>query len=232
VIETDPKNTRYVVKEGAKQKDEEWDPEENGGFAIHDNDKANVEDPLAALEKSTEAQNHAKNVQLPRLEALQSVSEHYNADPFTLSRLVRKRFREEKKVEKRKRAEDDAVKGRYALPEDLTLVPDDDSIRDEARDEFAKARRDFLADEDAKRRRLVAESGPPIFNKGLPGSAGLRGLTGRSRTSNAGSLGEIKALSSLRSKLLLSTSKRSDPFLQQSRSKPPDAKALGVNLKR
>lgn len=28
-------NTRYVVKEGARQKDEEWDPEENGGFAIH-----------------------------------------------------------------------------------------------------------------------------------------------------------------------------------------------------
>lgn len=200
-------------------------------FYKTDNDKASVEDPLAALEKSTEAQNHAKNVQLPRLEALQSVSEHYNADPFTLSRLVRKRFREEKKVEKRKRDADDAVKGRYALPEDLTLVPDDESIRDEARDEFAKARREYLADEDAKRRRLVAESGPPIITKGLSGSAGLRGLTGRSKISNAGSSNEMKT-SSLRSKLLLSTSKRSDPFLQQSRSKPPDAKALGVNLKR
>lgn len=28
-------NTRYVVVSGARQKDEEWDPEENGGFAIH-----------------------------------------------------------------------------------------------------------------------------------------------------------------------------------------------------
>lgn len=28
-------NTRYVVESGARQKDEEWDPEENGGFAIH-----------------------------------------------------------------------------------------------------------------------------------------------------------------------------------------------------
>lgn len=145
---------------------------------------------------------------------------------------MRKRFREEKKVEKRKRDADDAVKGRYALPEDLTLVPDDESIRDEARDEFAKARREYLADEDAKRRRLVAESGPPIITKGLSGSAGLRGLTGRSKISNAGSSNEMKTLSSLRSKLLLSTSKRSDPFLQQSRSKPPGAKALGVNLKR
>lgn len=30
-----PQNTRYVVVSGARQKDEEWDPEENGGFAIH-----------------------------------------------------------------------------------------------------------------------------------------------------------------------------------------------------
>ena len=28
-------NTRYVVISGARQKDEEWNLEENGGFAIH-----------------------------------------------------------------------------------------------------------------------------------------------------------------------------------------------------
>ena len=28
-------NTRYVVVSGARQKDEDWDPAENGGFAIH-----------------------------------------------------------------------------------------------------------------------------------------------------------------------------------------------------
>lgn len=28
-------NTRYVVVSGARQKDEEWNPEEHGGFAIH-----------------------------------------------------------------------------------------------------------------------------------------------------------------------------------------------------
>jgi coiled-coil domain-containing protein 130 len=28
-------NTRYVVAAGARKKDEDWDPEENGGFAIH-----------------------------------------------------------------------------------------------------------------------------------------------------------------------------------------------------
>ena len=34
-IETDPKNTQYVVTSGARKKDEDWDPEEHGGFAIH-----------------------------------------------------------------------------------------------------------------------------------------------------------------------------------------------------
>ena len=28
-------NTRYIVTSGARQKDEDWNPEENGGFAIH-----------------------------------------------------------------------------------------------------------------------------------------------------------------------------------------------------
>ena len=30
-----PQNTRYIVASGARKKDEDWDPEENGGFAIH-----------------------------------------------------------------------------------------------------------------------------------------------------------------------------------------------------
>jgi coiled-coil domain-containing protein 130 len=28
-------NTRYVVVSGARRKEEDWDPAENGGFAVH-----------------------------------------------------------------------------------------------------------------------------------------------------------------------------------------------------
>ena len=28
-------NTKYIVTSGARQKDEDWDPEDNGGFAVH-----------------------------------------------------------------------------------------------------------------------------------------------------------------------------------------------------
>ena len=33
-IQTDPQNTRYVVVSGARRKEEDWDPEENGGYAV------------------------------------------------------------------------------------------------------------------------------------------------------------------------------------------------------
>ena len=200
-----------------------------------DNDKAGPVDPLAALEKSTEAQNHANNVQVPRLEALQSASDHYNADPFTLSSRLRKRFREEKKVEKRKRDADDAVKSRYALPEDLALVPDDDSIREEARGEFSRARLEHHADEDAKRRRTAAVLGQMTLGKSHSGSTGVR--NGTKQSSSQVTLTSERArpeLSSLRSKLLQNTTRRSDPFLRETRpiTKPSGARALGITLKR
>ncbi|KAK2463471.1 hypothetical protein APHAL10511_004557 [Amanita phalloides] len=139
-IQTDPKNTRYVVVSGARQKDEDWNPEENGGFAVHDTDKPASEDPLAALEKSTEAQNYVTKVQAPRLEELQHVSQRYNADPYAHSLRVRKRFRGEKKVEQEKQRADDALKSRYGLPASLTLLEDDKRARQEAREQWQRER--------------------------------------------------------------------------------------------
>lgn len=36
------KNTRYVVKSGARQQEVDWDPEENGGFAVHGNSSETI----------------------------------------------------------------------------------------------------------------------------------------------------------------------------------------------
>jgi len=141
-IQTDPKNTRYVVTSGARQKDEDWNPEENGGFAVFDTDKPTSSgDPLAALEKSTVAQNYVAKVQAPRLDELQQVSQHYDADPYTHSLRVRKRFREERKVEKQKQKADDQLKGRYGLPASLTLLEDDATSKQEAREQWLREKR-------------------------------------------------------------------------------------------
>ena len=99
-------------------------------------------DPLIALEKSVDSQNFATKVQAPRIEQLQNMSEHYNADPYAHSLRLRKRFREEKKVEKQKEEADNHIKARYGLPSELSLLRDDDTSIQEASDAWAKARSD------------------------------------------------------------------------------------------
>ncbi|TFK70304.1 DUF572-domain-containing protein [Pluteus cervinus] len=201
-IHTDPKNTRYVVVSGARQKDEEWNPEENGGFAIHDTEQAAAPlDPLAALEKTTDAKHHVEKVQVPRIESLQQLSEHYNADPYSLSSKVRKRFREDKKVEKLKQKADDELKGRYGLPETLSLAQEDEESRQAAKDEWDKGVRELELRRQAKRQRMALQG--PLSS------------SSRTQTRSSGSSG---GLTSLRARILENTTRRSLPRAGQTNS--------------
>jgi len=205
-IQTDPKNTRYVVVSGARQKEEEWDPEENGGFAVHDTDpKEGPIDPLAALEKSTEAKNHMEKVQKPRLEALQSLSEHYGSDPYSLSVKARKRFRAEKKEEAEKTAADDELKGKYALPETLRMTEETDDTKAEAKERWLKGRQDFEKSQNDKKRKLVE-----IGTVALPSSSTS------SRTTSAGP--SNSAIDSLRARILQNTARQTTASFRTKRS--------------
>ncbi|PPQ91028.1 hypothetical protein CVT25_013953 [Psilocybe cyanescens] len=194
-IQTDPKNTRYVVTSGARQKDEEWNPEENGGFAIHDTEKEGAHvDPLVALEKTTDAKHHMETVQKPRIESLQGVSEHYNSDPYTLSLKARKRFREDKKIEQKKKQLDDNIKDRYALPATMSLLKEDDKEVEAAKTEWQKAKQEHDLRE-AKRRKTTLDitslmSSSHLSMKKSPASSS-------------------DPLNSLRSQILRNTAKRS-----------------------
>ncbi|KAJ4479971.1 DUF572-domain-containing protein [Lentinula aciculospora] len=178
-IQTDPKNTRYVVVSGARQKDEDWNPEENGGFAVHDTEgNTSAVDPLAALEKTTDAQNHQSKVQIPRLESLMDVSERYNSDPYSLSLKARKHFREDKKIWREKEKSDRKVKDRYALPASMSLAEEDeDSIR-EAKEQWQKGREEILSRE-SKRRKLAVETSI------VPASSRSSSTTGSSAVVNS-----------------------------------------------
>lgn len=153
-------------------------------------------DPLAALEKSTTAQEHVNKVQIPRIESLQDVSDRYNSDPYALSSLVRKRFRAEKKVDAAKRAADDQLKGRYGLPETLQLAAEDDESKNSAREQWERGRREHEARTSIRRARLQSSAIP---------SSLLSTSTSQSRD----------PLASLKARVLSNT--------RQSRSlKPPD----------
>lgn len=155
-------------------------------------------DPLAALEKSTEAQNHMKNVQMPRLEELQTVADHYGDDPYTLSRLVRKRFRAEKKVEKEKQAADDELKGRYGLPETLKLSRDDEATKARDKEEWEKARSEWALREGSKRRKLETVGIVPHRRLG----------SSSSRASGSTGTGTPSAADLLKARILGNTARR------------------------
>lgn len=97
---------------------------------------------MAALEKSTESQSYLMKVQAPRLEEIQGLSDKYNEDPYVASLRARKKFREEKKMEKAKEAADNVIKSRYGLPAELKLLEEGSSDVDEAKREWLKARRE------------------------------------------------------------------------------------------
>ncbi|KAI0249896.1 hypothetical protein BJV78DRAFT_1224133 [Lactifluus subvellereus] len=197
-IQTDPQNTRYVVVSGARQKDEDWDPTENGGFAVIDTDgKTEPVDPLAALEKTTDAQTHATKVQAPRLEQLEDLSAHYNEDPYAHSRRVRKRFRVEKKAEQARAEADKSLKEKYGLPAELALERADDAgAAAEARDEWVRARAERAGEVASKKRRLALEA--PVLPAPPP----------RRRTSASSESAASTAASSLRARILSNSARR------------------------
>jgi len=181
-------------------------------------------DPLAALEKTTDAQAHATKVQAPRLEQLEDLSAHYNEDPYTHSRRVRKRFRAEKKVERALVDADKSLKEKYGLPTELALErADDPSTIAEARDGWAKGLA-ARAEESTNRKRKLALDAPVL----APAKRGASTST-------------ESAASSLRTRLLSNSARRTtaagvgaiDTFiLPTSRKGTSGGLAAGIALRR
>ncbi|KAF8688873.1 hypothetical protein RHS03_09300, partial [Rhizoctonia solani] len=170
---------KYVVEYGARQKVEDWNPEENGGYAVHENDPSKNAplDPLQSLEKSTTQEENYQKHSRPHLEQLQDLSAARSADPYSLSVKLRKSFRQGKHAALKIKAEDDALKDKYGLDAGIKLVDKDDlSLALEAKAEWEDGQK-RREEEEAKRRLYNAQSGPVEFQT----------RTGSSLSSAAGS---------------------------------------------
>lgn len=192
------------------------------------------------MEKTNTAKHNVETVVKPRIDALLDLSEHYNADPYSMSSKLRKTFREEKKVLKRKREMDDDFKTRYSLPDDMALVAEDD-VRQEAKDAWTSEKKSFDRHAAEKRRALELEVGStpvaPAMNAAASSSSArpqsnLPQLPSRIANSKPSS-----TKSSLASTLLLNSLRRSDPFLSGStgssqKPKPPIPKPSGLIVRR
>ncbi|KAL1406443.1 Protein saf4 [Vanrija albida] len=143
-IRTDPQNAAYVVAEGARKQESEWDPAENGGHAVYDteapsaapNPDGPTPDPFESLEKDT-AQRTAERAKKSRLTELYDDSARRTADPYTVSRALRDRFRVEKREGLARQAADAGVSERYALAEGIVLGDEWEAVDD---GEWAAAR--------------------------------------------------------------------------------------------
>ncbi|QRW17755.1 mRNA splicing, via spliceosome-related protein [Rhizoctonia solani] len=220
-IRTDPQNTRYVVEYGARQKVEDWNPEENGE---NDPSKNAPLDPLQSLEKSTTQEENYQKHSRPHLEQLQDLSAARSADPYSLSVKLRKSFRQGKHAALKIKAEDDALKDKYGLDAGIKLVDKDDpSLALEAKAEWEDGQKRREEEERSagctmhKADRSNFRPSPPRKNNSVPRP--MHKVHAQPHTSNPilkkdkiAQVAKAKAMSTLTSTLISNSARKADPF--------------------
>ncbi|CRG90794.1 Coiled-coil domain-containing protein 130 [Talaromyces islandicus] len=129
-IRTDPKNTAYVVTEGARKRDTGDDKETDGdGPKTGLNERTQEEnDPFAKLEGKVEDKRQFETATM-RIQELQKRQRRDWEDPYEQSRRLRKTFRHERKRLERVGAANEALKDRMSLGIDLLEETEEDRLR-------------------------------------------------------------------------------------------------------
>jgi coiled-coil domain-containing protein 130 len=126
-IRTDPKNSEYVVVEGAKRKMEDRSAEELGVKAPLGKEEAELmqNNPFFRLEHRV-ADEKVAQVMVPKLGAIQTVNERTWKNDYEASRLVRRKFREEKKLINDEKGKVDALKSKLSIDLPIQRERDED----------------------------------------------------------------------------------------------------------
>ena len=129
-IRTDPKNTVYVVTEGAKKRDTGEDKYEEGDIRIKtDEEKERIaNDAFAALEGKVEDKRQA-STDKSRIEELQRAKERDWEDPGAANRRLRQSFRKDRKLRQANEKLTENLKDRMSLGMDLLEETEQDSRR-------------------------------------------------------------------------------------------------------
>jgi coiled-coil domain-containing protein 130 len=129
-IRTDPKNTAYEVAEGAKKRDTGEDKEVEGEIKIRTAEERErlEKDAFAKLEGKVEDKRRHMSEQ-SRLEELQKAQEKDWADPYEVSRRLRRTFRADRKVRKDNLVATEALKDRMGLGMDILDETEEDRLR-------------------------------------------------------------------------------------------------------
>lgn len=129
-IRTDPKNTAYVVTEGAKKRDTGDDKQMEGEIKIMTaEERERVQsDAFAALEGKVEDRKQALTDK-SRIEELHRAKEKSWDDPYAASKKLRRVFREDRKQKEKNDALTENLKDRMSLGLDLLEETEEDRQR-------------------------------------------------------------------------------------------------------
>lgn len=246
-VQTDPKNSRYVVTEGAKQQAQDWDPEEDGGHPVSftkEGEEPNAGDAFAKFEKASTSKARALTA-AERLDEIEQYNEDRWSDPYELNRNLRKALREDKGKRKEKRSRDDELLDRYGLGESVRMDlvrADEDRKEDERADWLSSAdkkevklsaedgeewqaaqakRRKLLLDEAEKKRAIFAETGWEERSTGSSKVTTTASHNARSIPSTRrASNTPSSAMSRLAGQLKMNSARKADPFLSSGTGSP------------
>ena len=129
-IRTDPKNTAYVVTEGAKKRDTGEDKVEEGEIRFKTDEERDklANDAFAALEGKIDDKRQAFSDK-SRIEELQSAKDRDWSDPAEANRKLRKTFRAERKIRQENAGRTEELKQKMSLGMDLLEETEEDKRR-------------------------------------------------------------------------------------------------------
>ena len=129
-IRTDPKNTAYVVTDGAKKRDTGEDKQHDGEIRIKtDEERERLQnDAFAALEGRVEDKRQTVTDK-SRIEELQHAKEKDWDDPYAASKRLRRAFRADRKGREKNDGVTEALKDRMSLGMDFLEETEDDRRR-------------------------------------------------------------------------------------------------------
>ncbi|KAF9976590.1 hypothetical protein BGZ73_008261 [Actinomortierella ambigua] len=132
-IRTDPKNTAYVVTEGARKKQEDFDAADAETISLDTQEELErrAGDDFARLEHEKQDELKARG-KATLLTQLQRLNDRQWADPYKLSQQLRKGFREQKKARLREEAVCQQLADRAALP--FKVLPENEQDRAASKD--------------------------------------------------------------------------------------------------
>lgn len=129
-VQTDPKNTDYVVTEGGRRRDTGEDKVREGDVEIRSEEEKRrlQEDAFAALEVKIEDRRVA-DADKVRIEELYAARERDWEDPYTVNKRVRRGFRADRKDKEKREASTEELKAKMSLGIELLDETDEDRQR-------------------------------------------------------------------------------------------------------